>query len=289
MVKFSTQTRSKEKVGVVVFLSAVLIFIIYASQPHNTSASGDVAIDTSGGGSASASADGRTISTGDSCTATFTSKNGTAAAAALAKPAPDCLVTSIPAQLDTGVVMNFLKSVEGKLSPLVYQLTVPLGQSSFASNALRPLVDVNPFSIIGGHVLLSSPSPHIKLIAALIANNSIQNATIVDLTEIKQQPQSTNAISAAGQSLYQANLGDTITGTNPFKGTPDTVANITTLLLWNEATSPIQFSDDSQIAMTVIYSGSSAAALASGSGVGTTIPPGSRAAAFADGIGVSVP
>jgi hypothetical protein len=154
--------------------------------------------------------------------------------------------------------MNFLKSVEGKISPLIYQLTVPLGQSSFASNALRPLVDVSPFGIIGGHILLSSPSPHIKLIAASLANNSIQNATIVDLTEIKQQPQSTSAISAAGQSLYQANLGDTITGTNLFKGTTDTVANITTVMLWNEATSPIQFSDDSQIAMTVIYSGSSA-------------------------------
>ena len=169
---------------------------MYVSQPLDTLASGDVAIDASGGGSASASADGRTISTGDSCTATFTSKNGTAAAAAAAKSTPDCLITSIPAQRDTGVFMNFLKSLEGKISPLAYQLTVPLGQSSFASNALRPLVDVSPFSVIGGHILLSSPSPHIKLIAPSLANNSIQNAAIVDLTEIKQQPQSTNAISA---------------------------------------------------------------------------------------------
>jgi hypothetical protein len=186
--------------------------------------------------------------------------------------------------------MNFLKSLEGKISPLAYQMTVPLGQSSFASSALRPLVDVSPFSVIGGHILLSSPSPHIKLIAASLANNSIQNATITDLTEIKEQAQSTNAISAAGLSLYQANLGNTITGTNPFKGTSDTVDNITTLLLWNEATSPIQFSDDSQIAMTIIYSGSSAAAaFASASEDGKRIPSASRAAAFADGIGVAVP
>lgn len=80
--------------------------------------------------------------------------------------------------------MNFLKSVEGKISPLAYQMTVPLGQSSFASSALRPLVDVSPFSVIGGHILLSSPSPHVKLIATSLANNSIQNAAIVDLTEI---------------------------------------------------------------------------------------------------------
>jgi hypothetical protein len=289
MVKAITQNRLEENVCVIILLSTVLLLLVYTSQPHNISASGDVAIDTSGRGGASASADGKTIFTGDSCTATFTTKNGTAVTAALAKPSPGCLITSIPAQKDTGVVANFLKLVEGKLSPLVYQLTVPLGQSSFASNALRPLVDVNPFSIIGGNVLLSSPSPHIKLIAASITNNSIQNATVLDLTEIRQQPQSTNAISAAGQSLYQANLGDTITGTNPFKGTTDKVANITTLMLWNEATSPIQFSDDSQIAMTVIYSGSSAAAFASASGEGPSTPKGSRAAAFADGIGVSVP
>ena len=291
MVLFSIQSKSEEKVHTIIFLlAAALISIIYVSQPLDTLASRDVAIDASGGGSASASADGRTISTGDSCTATFTSKNGTAAAAAAAKSTPDCLITSIPAQRDTGVFMNFLKSLEGKISPLAYQMTVPLGQSSFASNALRPLVDVSPFSVIGGHILLSSPSPHVKLIAASLANNSIRNATIIDLTEIKEQPQSTNAISAAGLSLYQANLGNTITGTNPFKGTSDTVDNITTLLLWNEATSPIQFSDDSQIAMTIIYSGSSAAAaFASASEDGKSIPSASRAAAFADGIGVAVP
>lgn len=92
-------------------------------------------------------------------------------------------------------------------------------------------------------------------------------------------------------SLYQASLGNTITGTNPFTGTINTVANITTLLLWNEATSPIQLSDDSQAAMTIIYSGSSAAAaFASTIEDGKSIPlaPG-RAAAFADGIGVAVP
>lgn len=291
MVLFSIQSKSEEKVHTINFLlAAALISIICVSQPLDTLASRDVAIDASGGGSASASADGRTISTGDSCTATFTSKNGTAAAAAAAKSTPDCLITSIPSQRDTGVFMNFLKSLEGKISPLAYQMTVPLGQSSFASNALRPLVDVSPFSVIGGHILLSSPSPHVKLIAASLANNSIRNATIIDLTEIKEQPQSTNAISAAGLSLYQANLGNTITGTNPFKGTLDTVDNITTLLLWNEATSPIQFSDDSQIAMTIIYSGSSAAAaFASASEDGKSIPSASRAAAFADGIGVAVP
>lgn len=60
-------------------------------------------------------------------------------------------------------------------------------------------------------------------------------------------------------------------------------------MLWNEAVSPIQFSDDSQIAMTVIYSGSSAASFASASDDVTNIPSGSGASAFASGIDVSVP
>ncbi|MGA9936094.1 MAG: hypothetical protein WBP83_13335, partial [Nitrososphaeraceae archaeon] len=111
---FSIQSKSEGKVHTIIFLlAAALISIIYVSQPLDTLASRDVAIDASGGGSASASADGRTISTGDSCTATFTSKNGTAAAAAAAKSTPDCLITSVPAQRDTGVFMNFLKSLEG--------------------------------------------------------------------------------------------------------------------------------------------------------------------------------
>jgi hypothetical protein len=154
MILFYTQSKSEGKVHTFIFLlSAALTFMMYISQPFDALASGDVAIDASGGGSASASTDGRTISTGDSCTATFTSKNGTAAAAAIARPTPDCLITSIPAQRDTEVFMNFLSSLEGKISPLAYQMTVPLGQSSFASNALRPLVDVSPFSVIGGHIL----------------------------------------------------------------------------------------------------------------------------------------
>jgi hypothetical protein len=293
MILFNIQSKSEGKLHTFIFLlSAALISMVYTSQPFDALASRDVAIDASGGGSASASADGRTISTGDSCTTTFTSKNGTAAAAAIARPTADCLITSIPAQRDTGMFMNFLRSLQGKISPLAYQMTVPLGQSSFASSALRPLVDVSPFSIIGGHILLSSPSPHVKLIAASLANNSFQNAAIVDLTEIDLQSQSANSISAAGVSLYQASLGNTIRGTNPFTGTINTVANITTLLLWNEATSPIQLSDDSQAAMTIIYSGSSAAAaFASTIEDGKSIPlaPGRAAAASADGIGVAVP
>jgi hypothetical protein len=94
--------------------------------------------------------------------------------------------------------------------------------------------------------------------------------------------------SAAGQSLYQANLGDTVAGTNPFKKNTDTAANITSLMLWNEATSPVQFSDDSQIAMTVIYSGSSAAAFAAASGEGIVGTLGTKASASANGMGISV-
>ena len=63
MVLFRTQSKSEEKVHAVIFLlSAALISLVCVSQPLDTLASRDVAIDTSGSGSASASADGRTIS-----------------------------------------------------------------------------------------------------------------------------------------------------------------------------------------------------------------------------------
>ena len=43
-----------------------------------------------------------------------------------------------------------------------------LGKSSFSSNGLRPLADVAPFRIVGGHVSVNLPNNDIKLVAAQI-------------------------------------------------------------------------------------------------------------------------
>jgi hypothetical protein len=123
--------------------------------------------------------------------------------------------------------------------------TVRLGRSIFASNGLRPLAVVSPFRIIGGHVLLTAVSKNIKLVAATITSRGIEHAVIIDLTKVRDVK--------AGESLFQTELGEVISGTNPFTKSHDTVSNFTDLLLWNNSNSPAIFSDDDQSTMTVIF------------------------------------
>jgi len=56
-----------------------------------------------------------------------------------------------------------------------------------------------------------------------------------------------------GETLYHTDLGQIITGTNPFTGKPDTISHITDLLLYNNNVANIQFNDDSELTMTIIY------------------------------------
>jgi hypothetical protein len=60
---------------------------------------------------------------------------------------------------------------------------------------------------------------------------------------------------AAGESLYQAELGQTITGVNPFTKQPDTISSggATDLFLLNNGTSDIAFNDDNGATMTLAY------------------------------------
>src|SRR5207248_1279662 len=119
-----------------------------------------------------------------------------------------------------------------------------LGKSVFASNGLRPLSDVIPFRIIGGHVSLTSPK-NIKLVAATITGRGIEHAVILDLIKVRDVK--------AGQSLFQTDLGEVISGTNLFTNRQDTVSNFTDLLLWNNSNAPIFFNDDDQSAITIIF------------------------------------
>jgi hypothetical protein len=114
----------------------------------------------------------------------------------------------------------------------------------FASNGLRPLSDVIPFRIIGGHVSLTSPK-NIKLVAATITSRGIEHAVILDLTKVRDIK--------AGQSLFQTDLGEVISGTNLFTNRQDTVSNFTDLLLWNNSNTPISLGEDSQLTMSIVY------------------------------------
>jgi len=134
--------------------------------------------------------------------------------------------------------------------------TVKLGNSTFSSDSLRPLIDVGPSSnIVGGHVSLSSPtgssSDHLKLIAAEITDAGVQHAVAVNLTK-------TLNITATGQSLYHTDLRSPFSGINPFTGAQDKVTHFTDLLLWNNGTSAIQFAGNDTITMKAIFASSSA-------------------------------
>jgi hypothetical protein len=162
------------------------------------------------------------------------------------------IVRNEPATINKNIIDSLVRGAEAKAvttspsstSPLVDLETVKLGRSTFASNALRPLADVIPFRIIGGHVSLTS-TKNVMLVAATITSRGIEHAVIIDLTKVRDVK--------AGESLFQTELGEVISGTNPFTKSHDTVSNFTDLLLWNNSNSPAIFSDDDQSTMTVIF------------------------------------
>jgi hypothetical protein len=179
------------------------------------------------------------------------SASGGASASASAS-AGSVIVNNEPARISKNVINSIVKNSQSRAvttspsitAPLVDLETVRLGKSTFASNGYRPVADVTPFRIIGGHVSLSSPKS-VKLVAATITGNNVDHAVVIDLTKVRDVK--------AGESIYQADLGEVITGTNPFTRQRDTVSNFTDLLLWNNSNSPLTLSDDSQISMAVVF------------------------------------
>lgn len=132
-----------------------------------------------------------------------------------------------------------------KEGPLVDLETVRFGNSTFPSGGIRPLADVSPFHIIGGHVSINSPSDNVNVIVAEITDEGVQHAAILDLRK--------TVSGIPGETLYHTDLGQTITGTNPFTGKVDTISHITDLLLYNNNVANIQFNDDSEVTMTIIF------------------------------------
>jgi hypothetical protein len=177
---------------------------------------------------------------------------GASASASSSASAGNVIVNNEPARISKNVINSIVKSSQSRvvttspssIAPLVDLETVRLGKSTFASNGYRPVADVTPFRIIGGHVSLSSPKS-VKLVAATITGNNVDHAVVIDLTKVRDVK--------AGESIYQADLGEVITGTNPFTRQRDTVSNFTDLLLWNNSNSPLTLSDDSEISMAIVF------------------------------------
>ncbi len=213
---------SGSTLAVVIIIGALFIPIL-DEQSSNAQSSGASSSSASGGASASASASAGSV-----------------------------IVNNEPARISKNVINSIVKNSQSRTittspsstAPLVDLETVRLGKSTFASNGYRPVADVTPFRIIGGHVSLSSPKS-VKLVAATITGNNVDHAVVIDLTKVRDVK--------AGESIYQADLGEVITGTNPFTRQRDTVSNFTDLLLWNNSNSPLTLSDDSEISMAIVF------------------------------------
>jgi hypothetical protein len=184
--------------------------------------------------------------------ASFSSSASGGASASASASAGSVIVNNEPARISKNVIDSIVKNSQSRavttspssVAPLVDLETIRLGKSTFASNGYRPVADVTPFKVIGGHVSLSSPK-NVKLVAATIAGKNVDHAVVIDLTKVRDVK--------AGESIYQADLGEVITGTNPFTRQRDTVSNFTDLLLWNNSNSPLKLSDDDVATMTIIF------------------------------------
>jgi hypothetical protein len=131
--------------------------------------------------------------------------------------------------------------------PLTDLLTVKLANSSMSSGALFPLADVEPYTVIGGHITANLPtSSQQNIVVAQISDGEIQHAVILDLKQITGSNLDQN-------SLYETSLGSDISGTDPFTGKSDEVSSITNLFLWNNNQQPIVFDNANGVTMNLIY------------------------------------
>ena len=116
-----------------------------------------------------------------------------------------------------------------------------------SSGALFPLADVEPYSVIGGHITANLPSSSQQnIVVAQISDGEIQHAVILDLKQITGSNLDQN-------SLYETSLGSDISGTNPFTGNSDEVSSITNLFLWNNNQQSIAFDNANAVTMNLIY------------------------------------
>jgi hypothetical protein len=138
-------------------------------------------------------------------------------------------------------------TVSAPQQPLTDLLTVKLANSSISSRALFPLADVEPYSVIGGHITANLPSSSQQnIVVAQISDGEIQHAVILDLKQITGSNLDQN-------SLYETSLGSDISGTNPFTGNSDEVSSITNLFLWNNNQQSIVFNNANGVTMNLIY------------------------------------
>jgi hypothetical protein len=123
--------------------------------------------------------------------------------------------------------------------------TVELRGASLAQSSVMPLVSEGTTSISQAHVLLNAPtSTGLQLVVAQIGSSGVLHAVTVNFVKVIGV--------GSNESLYQANVAGSVSGTNPFTGQADTVSNITDLMLRNSAAQTIMFANDDTVAISVM-------------------------------------
>ncbi|HYY66716.1 MAG TPA: hypothetical protein VE572_00055 [Nitrososphaeraceae archaeon] len=136
-----------------------------------------------------------------------------------------------------------------KRNPDVDVETVRLGKGSIPAGGIRILADLEPFYIIDGHVTFNAPasSRDIKVVVAESTRKSVTHAVILNPTKIKDI--------RTGESLFQVDLDEKISGKNPWTGTSDKVDKYNNVYLMNigKGKRPISFNDQSQATITLVF------------------------------------
>jgi hypothetical protein len=127
--------------------------------------------------------------------------------------------------------------------------TVRLGEGSIPAGGIRILADLEPFRIIDGSVQFNAPANarNLKVIVAESTTRAVTHAVILNPTKIMDVRQ--------GESLYQVDLDEEISGRNPWTGDSDKVDNYNNVYLMHvgEGQRPISFNDQSQATITVVF------------------------------------
>ena len=125
--------------------------------------------------------------------------------------------------------------------------TLTLGPSVLQNGEAKLILILDPCSLVEGSLVLNLPEggEGIKLLAANLQGNQATQSVIVPLHRV--------APIGTGQTLYDVDLNNLVTGEEPVTGKQVTLnGNINALLLWNNAEKEVGFSPQNSVALNTI-------------------------------------
>jgi hypothetical protein len=114
-----------------------------------------------------------------------------------------------------------------------------------AEEGMRVIATLSPCHLLDGTVMLNLPTNGIQLVVANVVAGQPVNAIAVNKQLV--------ANLGNGQGLYSVDLGETMSGITPNKGTQATLNdNINTILLWNDAGQSVNLRADNNLALNIV-------------------------------------